>query len=103
MFYLYSQGNLRMLWTFEPCSDSLPVCKTTCLPIINVLETPFAVLRYAKKCGMRTSPVSFSDLTVKAPEAPERPFVTSKEAGRIITAAREPYKRMFALGPELAS
>src|ERR1700747_643463 len=36
--------------------------------IINVLETFFAVLRYAKKCGMRTSPVSFSDLTVKAPE-----------------------------------
>src|SRR6266478_9464711 len=53
--------------------------------IINVLETIFAVLRYAKKCGMRTSPVSFSDLTVKAPETPERPFLTSKQVGQIIT------------------
>src|SRR5713101_6506891 len=29
--------------------------------VINILETVFAVLRYAKKCGARTSPVSFSD------------------------------------------
>jgi hypothetical protein len=33
--------------------------------IINILETIFAVLRYAKKSGMRTSTVSFSDLTVR--------------------------------------
>jgi integrase len=71
--------------------------------IINVLETIFAVLRYAKKCGMRTSPVSFSDLTVKAPETSERPFFTSKQVGQIIAAAREPYKTMFALASILGA
>lgn len=65
--------------------------------IINVLETIFAVLRYAKKSGMRTSAVSFSDLTVRKPETPERPFFTSEQVGRIIAAAEEPYKTMFAL------
>jgi integrase len=71
--------------------------------IINVLETIVAVLRYAKKCGMRTSPVSFSDLTLKAPETPERPFFTSKQVGQIIAEAREPYKTMFALASILGA
>jgi hypothetical protein len=31
--------------------------------VVNVLGTVFAVLRYAKRCRMRTSTVSFSDLT----------------------------------------
>ena len=65
--------------------------------IINILETIFAILRYAKKCGMRTSPVSFSDLTIKEPETPERPFFTSEQVSQIIGAAKEPYKTMFAL------
>jgi len=65
--------------------------------IINVLETIFAVLRYAKKSGMRTSPVSYSDLTVKKPGNPERPFFTCEQVGQIIAAAKEPYKMMFAL------
>jgi integrase len=64
--------------------------------IINILETIFAVLRYAKKSGMRTSPVSFSDLTVREAETPEQPFFASEQVGRIISAAKEPYKTMFA-------
>jgi hypothetical protein len=36
---------------------------------INILETVFAALRYAIKPGMRTTSVTFSDLTVKAPDA----------------------------------
>jgi integrase len=41
--------------------------------------------------------VSFSDLTVREPDAPEQPYFTSEEASRIIAAAKEPYKIMFAL------
>jgi integrase len=65
--------------------------------IVNILETVFAVLRYAKKSGMRTSLVSFSDLTLRAAETPERPYFTSGQVNQIVRAAREPYKTMFAL------
>jgi hypothetical protein len=65
--------------------------------IVNVLEAVFAVLRYAKKAGMRTSMVSFSDLTLRSPETPERPYFTSEQVYRIVRAANEPYKTMFAL------
>jgi integrase len=65
--------------------------------IINILETIFAVLRYAKKSGMRTSPVSFADLTIRNPEASERPYFTSEQVGQIIGTVDEPYKTMFAL------
>jgi hypothetical protein len=36
---------------------------------IIILETVFAALRYAIKPGMKTASVTFSDLTVKAPDA----------------------------------
>lgn len=65
--------------------------------VINILETIFAVLRYAKKCGTRASPVSFSDLTIRNPESPERPFFTAEQVAQIVRAAKEPYKTMFAL------
>jgi len=65
--------------------------------IINVLGAIFAVLRYAKKSGMRTTPVSFSDLTVRDQECSERPYFTSEQVGRIIGSVEEPYKIMFAL------
>ena len=71
--------------------------------IINVLETIFAVLRYAKKSGMRTSTVSFSDLTVREPETPEQAFFTSEQVGLIVGAAKEPYKTMFALASVLGA
>lgn len=65
--------------------------------VINILETIFAVLRYAKKCGTKTSPASFSDLTIRVPESPERPFFTAEQVARIIRAAKEPHKTIFAL------
>jgi integrase len=65
--------------------------------VVNILETVFAVLRYAKKSGMRTETVSFSDLTLRAAETPERPYFTSEQVNQIVRAAREPYKTMFAL------
>jgi integrase len=65
--------------------------------IVNILETVFAILRYAKKSGMRTDMVSFSDLTLRAAETPERPYFTSQQVNQIVRAAEEPYKAMFAL------
>jgi hypothetical protein len=71
--------------------------------VINILETIFAVLRYAKKCGARTIPVSFSDLTVRESDSPERPFFTTGQVAQIISAAKEPYKTMFALASVLGA
>jgi len=65
--------------------------------VINVLGAVFAILRYAKKCRIRTVDVSFRDLTLRNYEPSERPYFTSVEASRIIAAAEEPYKTMFAL------
>ena len=71
--------------------------------IVNILETIFAVLRYARKSGMRTEMVSFSDLTLRAAEIPERPYFTSEQVNQIVRAAREPYKTMFALASLLGA
>lgn len=65
--------------------------------IVNILETIFAVLRYARKSGMRTEMVSFTDLTLRAAETPERPYFTSRQVNQIVGTAKEPYKTMFAL------
>jgi len=65
--------------------------------VVNILETVFAVLRYAKKSGPRTRPSRFSDLTLRAAETPERPYFTSEQVSQIVRAAREPYRTMFAL------
>jgi integrase len=65
--------------------------------VINVLGTVFAILRYAKKCRIRTVDVSFCDLTLRNGEPSERPYFTSDEASRIIAAVEQPYKTMFAL------
>lgn len=65
--------------------------------VVNILGTVFAVLRYARKCRMRTADVSFRDLTLRSDESSERPFFTSEQASQIIAAAEEPYKTMFAL------
>jgi integrase len=63
----------------------------------NILEAIFAVMRYTNKCGIKTTPVSFSDLTIVDEEAPEPPYFTSEQVHQIIKAARQPYKTMFAL------
>jgi hypothetical protein len=68
--------------------------------VSNILETIFAVLRYARKCGTWTSPVSFSDLTIRNPESPARPFFTTEHLAQIIRAGKEPYKTRFALAAD---
>ena len=65
--------------------------------VINVLGTVFAILRYAKKCSIRTVDVFFRYLTLRNDEPSERPYFISDEASRIIAAAEEPYKTMFAI------
>jgi len=65
--------------------------------IVNILGAIFGVLRYARKCRMRTADVAFRDLTLRTPETPDRPFFTSEEVSRIIAAATEPFKTIFAL------
>jgi len=85
--------DVRALQRFATTLQNILSPKT----VINILETIFAVLRYAKKCGTKTSPVSFSDLTIRDPESPEPPFFTTEQVAQIIRAAKEPYKTMFAL------
>ena len=46
---------------------------------------------------MRTSSVSFSDLTLRKADAAERPFFTSQQVAQILAEAKEPYRTMFAL------
>jgi len=65
--------------------------------VINVVGTVFSILRYARKCRMRTADVAFRELTLRSVEPSERPFFTSEETVRIIAAAKDPYKIMFAL------
>src|SRR5260370_32285542 len=65
--------------------------------VINVVGTVFSILRYAKKCRMRTADVSFRDLTLRSAEPSERRFFSSESTCRIIAAAKDPYKTIFAL------
>jgi integrase len=71
--------------------------------IVNILGAIFGVLRYARKCRMRTADVAFRDLTLRTPETPDRPFFTSEEVRRIIAAATEPFKTIFALAALLGA
>jgi integrase len=65
--------------------------------VINIVGTVFSILRYAKKCRMRTVDVSFRDLTLRSVEPSECRFFTCEDTVRIIAAAKDPYKTMFAL------
>lgn len=66
--------------------------------VVNIVSAVFAILDYASKCGMRVTKVSFADLQLgEAATFVERPFFTLEQVGRIIAAAAEPYKTMFAV------
>lgn len=66
--------------------------------ILNVLGTLFAVLDFARKCGMRVSDVTLASLTIKADKGErETPYFKPEEVARILAAAKEPYKTIFAL------
>jgi integrase len=66
--------------------------------IIHILSAIFAVLSHAKRCGIRVTEVSFKDLDLGVDiQNTETPFLTREQATRIIEAAKEPYKTLFAV------
>jgi integrase len=66
--------------------------------ILNVLGTLFAVLAYAKQCGIRVSDASVSSIKLGGDrEGTEAKYFKRSAAHQIIQEAREPYRTIFAL------
>jgi integrase len=66
--------------------------------ILNVLSTLASILRTAKGWGYVCQMVDYKCLTIPTEEVQtEARFFTLEEVGKIIAAAREPYKTMFWL------
>lgn len=66
--------------------------------VVNILSVVFSVLRYAEKCRVPVSKVSFGDLKLgTVTRNTERPFFTREQAASIIRAASEPYKTLFTV------
>jgi integrase len=64
---------------------------------INVLSAVFVILEYAGRCGVHVAKVSFSDLELGTDTTePQAAYFTREQATRIIEAAKEPYKTLFA-------
>ena len=100
IFCLSSRKMLRTLWMFRVLQRFATSLQNDLSPktIINVLETIFAVLRYAKKSGMRTEYGLF--LRFDRQSSPRLQSVRTsrvQQVGQIVGAAKEPYKTMFAL------
>ena len=65
---------------------------------VNIVGVVFSVLKYAEKCRIPVSRVSFEDLKLGTVTSnAERPFFTGEQANRIIAASREPYKTLFTV------
>jgi integrase len=66
--------------------------------ILNVLGTLFAVLGYAKQCGIRVSDASLGAIKLGGDrEGGEAKYFKRSAAHQIIQQAREPYRTIFAL------
>jgi integrase len=66
--------------------------------ILNVLGTLFAVLGYAKQCGIRVSDASLGSIKLGGDrEGTEAKYFKRNAAHQIIQEAREPYRTIFAL------
>ncbi len=66
--------------------------------ILNVLGTLFAVLGYAKQCGIRVTDVSLGSIRLGGErETKEAVYFKLNNAHRVIQEAREPYRTIFAL------
>jgi integrase len=66
--------------------------------ILNVMSTLASIMRTGKSWGYVCQPVDYKSLTVPSEEVQaEARFFTLEEVGKIIAAAREPYKTMFWL------
>jgi integrase len=65
---------------------------------INILNSLFAVTKYAEKCGMKVQKVGYRDLELgdvrrQTPAA----FFTKEQVSQIIAAAPQPFKTLFAV------
>lgn len=66
--------------------------------ILNVLGTVFTIFDYARRCGIQVPAVRFTELaTGTESESSPVPFFTKEQAERIVAAAKEPYKTIFAV------
>jgi integrase len=66
--------------------------------ILNLLGALFAVLAYAKKCGVRVPDVSMASVTLGGErEVVEAEYFKQADIQRILQAAREPYRTIFIL------
>ena len=66
--------------------------------VVQVLITIFDIIAYAEKCRTLVAKVSLRDLKLgKAQKGPAAPFFTQSQVMRIIAAAKEPYKTLFAV------
>jgi integrase len=80
------------------CFSTELLIKLSRKTIVNVLGTLFAVLEYAKRCGIRVSDVSFGSIKLGGDrQANEAEYFQPNHANRIIQEAREPYRTIFAL------
>lgn len=65
--------------------------------VLQVLCTIFAVTRYAERCGSKVPKVSFAELELGSIERETPvPFFTRQQVTDIISAAKEPFKTLFA-------
>ena len=65
--------------------------------VIHVLTTIQSIVNYAARCGAPVTKVSLKDLELGVRERVEVPFFTKEQAMRIVEAAKEPHKTIFAL------
>jgi len=66
--------------------------------VMNVTSTLSSMIETAKAWGYVCHPVNYKNLSFPTEEVqPEARFFTLEEVGKIIAAAREPYKTMFLL------
>ena len=65
---------------------------------VNIVSAVFAILDYARRCGMKIPTIGFTDICLgtNAP-SPEAAFFTRRQAAQIIEAAQEPFKTLFAV------
>ena len=63
-----------------------------------MLGTFFAILDYARKCGLRVPDTTLPALTITADRGEtETPYFRPDDTARIIAGAKEPYRTIFAL------
>ncbi len=66
--------------------------------ILNVLGTLFAILEFARKCGMRTHDVNLASLMIRAKRGEgEPPYIKAQDVPKILAMMREPHRTIYTL------